>query len=334
MTQVSIDTDGGRPIIPVLDVGTDFGLGTLELAAPMAHALLDGATAGIPRVAFRMADAISRSWLVRSHHPHLPEIDQVAARIARPGAHFFNVHYEWGCTSAIKGSSQGTARLYRVLDWRTRGLGRHVVAARVSGTTGPWISLTWPGFTGVLQAMAPGRFSAALNQAPMAMPTGLMPADWAVNRYRVWRRPHLTPAHLLRRVFEEARDFATARLLLAETPLCAPAIYTLAGLDEAEGCVIERTEDDARVLAHSRCAANAWQTVEWRGRPRGPTCQERVAALSRLEAADDASLSWLSAPVLNCRTRLAMVADAAQGRLIAQGYEEDGPATAPLTLAA
>ena len=33
-------------------------------------------------------------------------------------------------------------------------------------------------------------------------------------------------------------------------------------------------------------------------------------------------------------TRLIMVADAALGRLVAQGYEADGPATATLELAA
>jgi hypothetical protein len=43
-------------------------------------------------------------------------------------------------------------------------------------------------------------------------------------------------------------------------------------------------------------------------------------------------LNWLHWPILNHETRLALAADAAQGRLIAQGYEANGPATRPLDL--
>ncbi len=43
-------------------------------------------------------------------------------------------------------------------------------------------------------------------------------------------------------------------------------------------------------------------------------------------------LNWLHWPILNNETRLALAADATQGRLIAQGFEADGPATRPLEL--
>jgi hypothetical protein len=43
-------------------------------------------------------------------------------------------------------------------------------------------------------------------------------------------------------------------------------------------------------------------------------------------------LTWLHWPILNNETRLALAADAAQGYLIAQGYEAKGPATRPLEL--
>jgi hypothetical protein len=43
-------------------------------------------------------------------------------------------------------------------------------------------------------------------------------------------------------------------------------------------------------------------------------------------------LGWLHWPILNKETRLALAADPAQGHLIAQGYEADGPATRPLEL--
>jgi hypothetical protein len=46
----------------------------------------------------------------------------------------------------------------------------------------------------------------------------------------------------------------------------------------------------------------------------------------------DASFPWLVWPIRNSCTRLVMVADAAQGRLVAQGFEAMAPATEPLAL--
>jgi hypothetical protein len=46
----------------------------------------------------------------------------------------------------------------------------------------------------------------------------------------------------------------------------------------------------------------------------------------------DPKFGWLKPPILNGNTRLVVVADARQGRLVAQGYEDKVPATAPLEL--
>ena len=321
----------GLPDIPLLDVGVDWPFETLDRAFEHVNALLDAGSGRIPTAAIRIADALSRRWLARWHEPYLREIDRIAARLGRPGAYFLNVSYEWGCTSAAGRSPDGrSARLMRVLDWPDRGLGRHVIAARVHGEAGPWLTLTWPGYTGVLQAVAPGRFAAALNQAPMAKPVGVYPLDWLVNRRRVWGVPHPPAAYLLRRVFEGARDFAEAKAMLTATPIALPAIFTLAGLTPDEACVIERQADAAHVIDGASCAANAWQTPGWSGRPRG---LENALRLQRMRTANDApaeGLDWLQPPILNPLTRLVFVADAASGSVIAQGFEADGPATAVL----
>ncbi|MCU0839852.1 MAG: hypothetical protein MUE49_14200, partial [Rhodospirillales bacterium] len=237
------------PEIPVFDVGVDFPFETLECAFDRLNALLDASGGRIPALAISMADAVSRRWLKRWHEPYLAEIDRIAARMGRPGAYFLNVSYEWGCTaSAMPAPDGASARLTRVLDWPDRGLGRYVIAARVNGEAGRWLTLTWPGYTGVLQAMAPGRFAASLNQAPMEQPVGTLAIDWLLNRAKVWRQPHLTPAHLLRQVFERARNFAEAKAMLTTTPIALPTIYTLAGLAPDETCVIERREENAHVI--------------------------------------------------------------------------------------
>jgi hypothetical protein len=321
------------PAIPVVDVGPNFAMETAEaIGEERAYAMLDDITRWIPDFVIRGADRVSRTWLRTHRSPYLEEIEALAKRSKRPGAYFLNVNYEWGCTTAAKPSPDGrSTRLLRTLDWVVSGLGRHVVAARIASRFGPWMSLTWPGFTGVLQACAPGRFAAAINQPNIRKRTGLIPIDWALGKRDVWRSPHLQPAHLLRRVFEEAPDFAAARHMLETVPITTPVIYTLAGIRPEEGCVIERRQTSASIVTGCACAANEWQSPDWRrGHFRAWRNAPRFAAMQACAGTMD--LSWLKPPILHRWTRLAMVADAAEGRMVAQGYEKDGAATGLLEL--
>ncbi|WP_072396951.1 hypothetical protein [Hyphomicrobium sp. CS1GBMeth3] len=321
--------------IPVLDTGPSFAMETLVAHEARAHDLLDLATGPLPSAALRQLDKVSRRWLAKWKNAHLGEIDAIAARLKRPGAYFLSVNYEWACTCRVApGPGRKSARLVRVLDWRTPGLGRHIIAARVPSPRGRFVTLTWPGYTGVLTAMAPGRFSAALNQAPMRKAVGFYVLDWAVSRRRVWTMPHPTPAHLLRSVFESAADFAEARERLTREPISTPAIFSLAGVRASETVVIERTETEARVHTGPTVAANHWEAPGWRGRSRGKQSAERAAMMHRIIPDLVTDFSWLAPPVLNPTTRLAMISDAAEGRLVAQGFEAMRPATEPLDLAA
>lgn len=324
------------PEIPILEVGPAFPMATLEAGLPRAHGLLELATKGVPPRVLRALDRVSRKWLVRNANAHLAEIDAIALKLARPGAYFLSVNYEWGCTCRVgPGPDHQSARLIRVLDWRTPGLGRNIVAAKVNGAGGPFVTLTWPGYTGVLQAMAPGRFSAALNQAPMRRAGGgFLALDWAMNKRRVWRMPHGTPAHLLRDVFEQARSYADARKMLIDTPIAAPAIFSLAGIAPGDTCVIERMEERAHVHDGAGVAANNWQAAGWQGRSRGNDSAGRASTMASVALEFDETLPWLREPILNARTRLVMIADAKLGRFIAQGYEADGAATTVLKYAA
>jgi hypothetical protein len=322
------------PVIPVLEVGADFPEATLRAEPARAHALLDAATQGVPAAALKVLDRISRRWLAKAHNAHLAEIDAVAAALGRPGAYFLSVNYEWGCTVGVKPCpEQRSARLVRVLDWRTRGLGRYLLAAKVMGAAGSFVTLTWPGYTGVIQGVARGRFAAAVNQAPMERSGGLFALDWAVNRARVWRSKDLTAAYLLRVVFETARSYAEARAMLIAQSIAAPAIYSLAGLSSRETCIIERREAAAWVHDGPAAAANHWQAPGWRGRARGQDSGERAHLMQAVRSDFDPDFPWLKPPLLNDCTRLVMVADAAEGRLLAQGYEAAGAATATLDLA-
>lgn len=322
------------PSIPVIETGRDFPLATLTHFRSRINDLFDHATRRYPVRALSALDKVSRAWLVRNGSRHLAEIDAVAKVLGRPGVYFFSVNYEWGCTCRVAPSPHGSsARLIRVLDWLTPGLGRNLVCARVSGApAGPFVVLTWPGYTGVLQVMAPGRFSAALNQAPMRISSGLYYFDWASGRRRVWGSRHTTPAHLLREVAEKAQTFAEAKALLAKSPLSTPGIYSIAGVRPGELAVIERTEADARTREGVHVAANHWEAAGWHGHARGLDSPGRARMLSSVSPAFETDFSWLAPPVLNDRTRLAALMDAREGRLEAKGYEAGKPATELLDL--
>lgn len=321
------ETEGALRPIPLHQVAGPDDL--LRLEPGRLAALIAAAERRYPRPAIAFADRLSRRWLEKAANPFLEEIGRVAAVLGRPGAHFLNLSYEWACTCSVGVTPAGANRLTRVLDWPFDGLGAEIVAAHHDGPAGPWVNLTWPGFTGCIQGHAPGRFAAAFNQAPLRKRTPLKAIDWALDPHGLWRSRALPPGHLLRRVFDTAPDFAAAKTMLAETPLALPAIFSLAGPAPGELAVIERLEDRAAVHDGPQVAANHWNAGHLpRARARGTASDQRAAAMRAAAAAAGPDFAWLKAPVLNPTTRLALYAEPASGRLVAQGFESRGPATA------
>jgi hypothetical protein len=316
------------PTIPLFDVRKEGPLALLEKDPDRLAAIMAEGRRRYGGLALRLGDRATWQWLTRNRNPYREEIAAVATRVSVPGAFLLNLSYEWSCTCGVGPDPSGEgSRMLRTLDWPMNGLGRNVVVARQEGEAGPYYNVTWPGFLGVLTAMAPGRYSAAINQPPMRRFSGSCWFDWAINRTGTWRKSGLPPSHLLRRVFDECRTYADAREMLIETPLCVPAFFSLGGSDGAEGCVIERLEHQAAVHQAPVSITNHWLSFEVAGRDRGV---DSVGRRSRMDAirdrvADD--FSWLSRPVLNDTTRLAVIANAARGTLMAQGFETAGVAT-------
>ena len=157
------------------------------------------------------------------------------------------------------------------LDWPFPGLGRHAEVAHLRSAPGDFFSVTWPGYVGALTAMAPGRFGAAVNQAPLLRRTShpyLRPIDVAANAIGTWRLRHIPPDQLLRQTFETCATFADARRHLETIPIARPVIYTLVGCQPGERCVIERTEEEFATSVDETCAANDWlpRRTGWEGR--------------------------------------------------------------------
>jgi hypothetical protein len=304
-----------------------------------------------------LLDRITRRWLLRAQAPYVGEIEAIAATLGISGLWFLNGSYQWGCTALAREES-GAPWLARTLDWPFHGIGRNVEVARMRGPAGEFFSATWPGYVGVLTAMAPGRFAAALNQAPLHRRSQwavLRFYDIAANAVQTWRTVrNIPPDQLLRQVFETCGSFAEARALLEKTPIARPSIFTLVGCAEGERCIIERTEETHTTRMHDTAAANDWRDPrpQWEGRIGGVSSlwqsfaeaaansRRRSEALATWNAPlADEPFAWVMPPVLNAYTRQAVEMCPASGVLRVIGYERPHgavlaqPATIPLELA-
>jgi hypothetical protein len=339
--------------IPVVDLREGGPPRHAEKSAARARALRDACLGFFPRAALPVVPALdwaSRRWLARSRSPYVQEIAQIAAVLDFSGVWLLNASYQWACTS-LAVEQNGLPWLIRTLDWPFLGLGRYTEVAQMRGDCGDFFSVTWPGYVGALTAMAPYRFAACVNQAPMRRRTGhrwLRPYDFAANAHEIWRRSDLMPPdQLLRRTFELCRDFAAARRMLETTPVARPVIYVLAGCAAGERCVIERTETDFVTREDETSAANDWVPCRdgWEGRigtrrfltssfaDAASYSRARRESLKGWDGAFAApGFDWVREPVLNPYTRLAVAMCPAAGTLRAIGYDRTpAPLPEPVT---
>lgn len=164
-----------------------------------------------------------------------------------------------GCTATAFNmpGGKGVAHI-RHMDWPLTGIGKLTCHIRYDGPCGPFTSVGWPGYVGVLSGVAPGRFSATINQAPQV---GLPRAQW--------------PASLaLRWAFENTGSYEAAVTDLVDTPLAASAFFMVAGTEPDQAVVIEHTGKEAHcrymrrgvlsVANHYQCAAlQSYNTIDY-----------------------------------------------------------------------
>jgi hypothetical protein len=330
------------PAIPLVDIRDGGPVRHAGDRRERARGLRDTCLAWFPKVShplLPLMDAVARRWLARAQSPYLDEVSAIAGLLGFSGIWFLNGSYQWSCT-ALARAEDGAPWLARTLDWPFPGLGRFVEIARMRGPAGEFYNLTWPGYVGALTAFAPGRFAGCLNQAPLRRRTRdprLRLFDLLANAVTTLRHARaIPPDQLLRLAFETAADYAAARTMLESTPIARPAIFALAGCRPHERCTIERTEHTANTRADELGAANDWlhAVPSWEGRIGASklltSSFEEAAAQSRARREGLAlwrgsfareSFAWVTPPVLNPYTRVAVEMCPARGILRAVGYE-------------
>jgi len=323
--------------IPLVDLRGKTPLDLLRAYPERAREIVSEATNtyGLPSrlaslIALPFADKKSRAWLEEMGNPYLQEIESFADIMGVSGMYALNLSYEWGCTSGIYRTEE-TVSLLRVMDWPFPALGKNAVVALQKGNAGDFYNLTWPGLSGVFTGTAPGRFACAINQAPMRKHKMGFIGDWIKNRLLMSTEEGLPPSHLLRQVFEQADNYDEAKRMLTTSPIALPAIFVLSGVNQGEGCIIERLENSAQVVeigaAQQITATNHFITslanegTGWR--PREIDSHGRYQQSCSIHGYDlrENNFDWLRAPIINQRTRLCVIADAASHRLLAQGFE-------------
>ena len=330
--------------IPLTAVGAGGAADLFEAHPEKAATLITTALNSHPLLPLgaAIADVLSRRWLERQQNPYLQEIRRVAAGLSSPGVYFLNIVYEWACsTSAAPDPGGSGMRLIRVLDWGLRGIGRHVVIARQQSRHGVFYNATWPGFAGVLTAMAPRRFAAAINQAPRLPIFGPRWLDEVAGRVRMLRaRGAIPAAHLLRRVFEQASDYGEARRILADEGqrLAMPALFTLAGMARREACIIEAIGQQRRIhdaAAHDGTVgiANEWLSGDLPGEARAHALdgfgtvsprennRARRSIVCALQRGPFAGAADLVPPVINSHTVMVVSANASTGEMTVEALD-------------
>ncbi|MEM6901650.1 MAG: hypothetical protein AAF556_00245 [Pseudomonadota bacterium] len=320
------------PNIPLIDVG-DEGFDKLADAYPKRlRAVQALANRKLRPSGLKLAEKICRGWSSKATVPYRTELDRINVALdGEPGTFVINLAFEMGCTTGMAEDPEGGQRLLHTLDWSLDGLGRMLVAARRHSDAGLWVNFTWPGYIGCLQGIAPGRFAAAINHAPING-SGPKPLAWAMSKMKWYGQKGMPPAFLLRRVFDECEDFDAAVSMIEKTPLCYPAIFSVLGLQDGEFSIIERTENAKSTQKRAPAVTNHWLNNEFKGTVTAYQSPERLVAMKSRMAKGVDETNWLVHPILNADTRLSVDLNPTTGRMRVRTYNGVQPTSSFLDI--
>jgi predicted choloylglycine hydrolase len=172
---------------------------------------------------------------------YLAELDGLATRleVSRPSILLANLYYDalktylMACTAFALDTPNGPIHA-RNLDWHSENarLARHTRRVTLQRGGRPRALLaSWPGFTGVLSGVAPGRFAVTLNSVLSDDPPELAAPI----------------VYVLRRLLEEAASFREAVDELTRVSVASDSLLLVTGTRPGELVVIERAPRRAAV---------------------------------------------------------------------------------------
>ena len=316
---------------------------------------------------FPITDRLIKRWFASNNSPYLQEIKECESKVNLPGLATRN-----GCsiiycctTSATQVSESPT--LIRVMDLSYDGLGEHIMISNHQTKNGSYQSFTWPGTSGCVHGNAPNRFACAYNLGPFRktiLPLGLSELlgdgniqhaiDCVTHIYNTYNNKYINeeyaankenivyaPDHLMRHVFENAKNYEEAKEMLQSKTICIPTIFTIVGTEKNEACIIYRMEhqhvtvemkDNPNVAAANHFPDEVWQTfllteqTPTEQKPRTECShvreQEMIAKKDGVKPEDD-WLQKLGNKIINPLTRVVFIANPQTGRTTIQGYEKD-----------
>ena len=143
------------PTIPLIDIGDAGPIALFESERARATEIVRLGREQYGPIVMGFLDRVSQLWAGYAGNPYVDEIRHIAGAVPR-GVWFMNLCFEWACTSGVMDDPTAPGmRLLRTLDWPFHGLGRNLVIARQDGPAGEFLNMTWPGFTGAVQGIAP-----------------------------------------------------------------------------------------------------------------------------------------------------------------------------------
>ena len=254
--------DGGAPrhVRQSADARARLARRLPQLLSPPGHAARAGARSGLAPLARALALALYAGDRGRSPTRSISRASGCSMRPINGAARRAPARRTAcpGCCARSIGRSRVSAVTPK---WR-------ICAAR----SGDFYSVTWPGYVGALTAMAPQRFAACVNQAPMRRRTAhrwLRAYDFAVNAVAIWQSDDLMPPDQLLAPGLRSLRRLRRRAAHAGNGAGGAAGDLLAGRHEAnEHCIIERTETGFITREDEASAANDWVPPRdgWEGR--------------------------------------------------------------------
>lgn len=235
----------------------------------------------------------------------------------------------FGCTAAAIYVPKLGMLHVRNLDWPGECIGKYTIKVVYQSHFGSFTAVTWPGYVGILSAVAKNRFSATISLLPWP---GF---DW-LPKPNIFGWP---ASFLLRYIFENCESFEDAFKKIKKTPVVAPVIITLVGPKKGQAVAIERGTKDYKVREYQdpalvvtnhpaedeadRSYYDLWEDKGYNYTFRRKLILEEKVKTAKIKKLSDAFRLLNYKPIFNGHTAQSMVFNIKTGKALIRTFHND-----------